>query len=309
MSEPLLDYPVNILCSYHYFKNVDIADFHAHGLRIIGDSGAFSAANVGAHIDRDAFYEWADRWRASLAWTASLDVIGDPDLSWANWRSAPPDLYLVPTIHYGEEPRTLDRYAEAGCDFLGLGGMVPFKSEPDRLMRWCLQVMRYARDQWPDVRFHGWGISRRALMMDLPWWSVDSSGFGSGYRYGLLRIFDHRIGKIRQYQLDGRNSAAYSRLLRDDYGVHWKDILTSSGDNRRIVMRVSARSAQLMERFLQRRHNVAPPRRFTQTGPNVSIVDAAPYNLRMLYGPHLHTPYTSDRDVAKLTPNDLQEAQ
>jgi hypothetical protein len=141
-----LDLPINVLTSFHFYRNTDMAEMASWGLRIIADSGAFSAANAGAYVDLDAYVEWIQKWRVHLHWLASLDVIGDSGKSWANWRSLKTaGVESVPTIHYPAEPSELDRYVEAGADFIGLGGMVPYKSEPQRLLRWSAQVMRYAR--------------------------------------------------------------------------------------------------------------------------------------------------------------------
>jgi hypothetical protein len=239
------------------------------GLRLIGDSGAFSADSQNATIDRDAFYEWAVRWQHDLYWIASLDVIGDLKQSWANWRAAPPGLRLVPTVHYGAPVESIDRYVEAGADLIGLGGMVPFKSESPRLLRWCLAMMRYARDNHPHVRFHGWGVTHPQLMMNLPWWSVDSSGYSASFRYGRMTLFDPeakcRVGVV----LDGKDMARHRDLLRRHYGVDWRDVATSTAANRRAIVRVSLRTYQLMEHYLQNRHRVTAPRSLSVSAPLV----------------------------------------
>lgn len=254
-----LDLPVNALISYHYFQENDIADMASWGLRLVGDSGAFSAASQGAQIDQDHFYEWAGRWKNALLWTASLDVIGDEEASWRNWRSAPNHLGLVPTIHYGADPKILDRYAEAGVDLVGLGGMVPHKSEPQRLLRWCLKVMRYARDHHPEMRFHGWGVTHPELVMNLPWWSVDSSGYSSAFRFGNMTLVDPSNGRKVAARLDGKEIAKHSTLLTRHYGVDWRRVSVSNAQTRRDVVRVAIRSYQHLESFLQRRWKVTPP--------------------------------------------------
>ncbi len=315
MSEDVaLDHPVNTLVSYYYFEKRDLAGLAALGLRLIGDSGAFSADSQGAPVDRDLFHDWARKWRGDLFWTAALDVIGDAEGTWQNWRSSPPDLRLVPTLHYGCDPREMDRYVSEGVDLLGLGGMVRYRSEPKRLLRWCLQVMRYARDTHPQVRFHGWGVTHPALLMNLPWWSVDSSGFASAYRYGRLQLWNPDTKSRQLVAMDGRQTAAVARLLKDHYGVDWRRIAESNRDTRRDLVRVSIRSMQLMEQYLQRRHRVTPPPSLTadgagplvhlslgnpttqayhalqpdELGPKVHFVDAAEQHLRMA-GPQIYT--------------------
>jgi|SRR5690625_2926499 len=256
----VLDVPTDILCSYHYFHAIDMAKVQEWGTRIIGDSGAFSAMSGGVPIDREEFHAWADRWRDALFWTAALDVIGDAEASYQNWIAARRDgLELVPTLHYGEGTASLDRFAEEGATLIGLGGMVPYSSEKDRLMRWCLQMHRHARDHHPHVRFHGWGISHPFLVDNLPWWSTDSSGFSSCFRFGTLRLWDPRKGRFFGVDLNGRDLAKHARLLRETYNVDWKLISRSTPENRRPLGRVALRAVQLYASWLQRRQAVSAP--------------------------------------------------
>ena len=263
MAEPVndvyLDKPINTLVSYHYFNDADIAEMAGWGLCMVGDSGAFSAASQGVPIDRDEFYEWARRWSGSLLWTAALDVIGDEEMTWANYVTAPSDLRLVPTVHYGAKPSAIDRYVEAGADLIGLGGMVPLKGEPARLLRWSLEMMRYARDRHPHVRFHGWGVTHPELVMNLPWWSVDSSGVSAAYRYGRMTLVDPNDGSKVTVALNGKDIAAYAHVLQRDYGIDWRRVASSTTESRRDVVRVAMRGMQHLESFLRRRWKIEPP--------------------------------------------------
>lgn len=255
-----LSVPTDILCSFHYFGDIDMAQIKSWGTRIIGDSGAFSAMSLGKPIERETFHAWADRWRDDLFWTASLDVIGDPDATFENWQAARRDgLELVPTVHYGEGTDALDRLAEHGATLIGLGGMVPYSSEKDRLMRWCLMMHRHARDHHPHVRFRGWGISHPYLVDNLPWWSTDSSGFSSCFRFGTLRLWVPRRGRFVSVDLNGRDIARHAKLLREVYGIDWKLISESKPENRRELGRVALRSVQLYATWLQTRQQVTAP--------------------------------------------------
>lgn len=280
MAEPVddvyLDHPVNTLVSFHYFSKVDIHKLAAGGLCVIADSGAFSAASQGVDIDTDEFYDWCRRWKDDFIWMAALDVIGDEKATYRNWMSAPAELRLVPTVHYGAPPNAIDKYAEAGVDLIGLGGMVPHKSEPMKLLRWSAQMMRYARDKHPQVRFHGWGVTHPQLLMNLPWWSVDSSGLTAAYRYGRMTLVDPNDGKKKTFDMNGRDAAQHVRLLRDYYGVNWQRVAYSTASNRRDIVRVSARSMQNLQSFMRKRWKVSRPQDIDEhhpaTGPLLHFV-------------------------------------
>lgn len=255
-----LRYPVNALVSFHYFGNNDIGQMKDWGLRLIGDSGAFSALTQGTPIDLMAFCDWAHRWRSSLSWIASLDVIGDAEASWNNYRTLRDQgLDAVPTIHYGEPPELISRYADEGVDFIGLGGMVIRKSEPQRLLRWTLSMFRYAREKHPEIRFHGWGVTHPDLVMPLPWFSVDSSGFSAAYRYGRLTLFDPRKAKRIGIDLNGKDIWKHGAFIRNEYGVDPGKVAVSDSSTRRDLVRLSVAAIQKQEEYLQRRHKVTAP--------------------------------------------------
>jgi len=297
-----IDVPVNTLLSFHYFREHDIGQYAEWGLRLIGDSGAFSAASQGAHIDLDEFYEWAARWRSALFWTASLDVIGNEEATLRNWKAAPRHLGLVPTVHYGAEPKALHPYVDEGVDFLGLGGMVPHKSEPKRLLRWALSIMRYAQENFPHLRFHGWGVTHPDLMMNLPWWSVDSSGYSAAFRFANLQLFDPTLGKRVSCRLDGKDAARLANLLRTSYGLDWRRIASSTVHTRRDVTRVAIRGQQLLEQNLQRRWKVTPP---ASLAPRLREHERGPFLHAVLGFPGSQPPRSlspTDQDAPKVGP-------
>lgn len=309
MSDVTLRYPINALVSFHYYSRKDIAEMRDWGLRLIGDSGAFSAANLGAPINIDEFLRWGLKWRDALAWIASLDVIGDAEATWKNYRHLRDrGLDAVPTIHYGCNPAELDRYAADGVDFIGLGGMVGRKSELSRLLRWCLSVFRYARDHHPHMRFHGWGVTHRELIFNLPWYSVDSSGFGSSYRFGRMALFNPRTGRDVNVQLNGRDIFKHADLLRTVYNVNPTDIAVSTPATRRMVQRVSVKAVQLEEDFIRRRHGIvtAPGyglhKHLGFDGPHIHVADSNAGTFQSLTsGPHIHIANTDTHVYPNIT--------
>lgn len=285
VQEVALRTPVNALISFHYFRKRDIAEMQTWGMRMIGDCGAFSAVSQGAEIAIDDFLEWAIKWQNNLAWIASLDVIGDSKATFENYKYLRANgVDAVPTIHYGDNPKELDKYADDGIDFCGLGGMVMRKSEVARLMRWTLSVFKYAQDNHPNMRFHGWGITHNTLLMNLPWYSVDSSGFSSSYRFARLSLFDSSLGKNIGIQLDGKEIYKHADLLLREYGCNPDDVAVSNKDTRRQLVRLSIASIQRQEDFLRKRHSVSAPtygvRDYWTDVSNIHIASGAPQYLK-----------------------------
>lgn len=263
MKHPTL--PFDTLTSFHYLGTPKsepvIAQLAAAGARIIGDSGAYSAMTLGKPIDIDQFAAWAERNHHHLAWVASLDAIGSAEQSWRNWQYLTRNgLHTVPTVHFGATGADLDRYADAGCDFIGLGG-VAARKDRQRVLRWLVSMFRHARDHHPGMRFHGWGITSRLYLQHLPFYSVDSSGFGAGYRYGQVSAWDPAQGRTVTFRLDPSHAAKHWRLLREVYGVSVLDLSTSSPANRSLHLHMSVLTAQAMGRHYAARHDVPPPQR------------------------------------------------
>jgi hypothetical protein len=248
--------PRNLLVSYHYYAKYDLTRFRH--CRVIGDSGAFSAASQGATITTAELAGWAKQWRNVLTWVAALDVIGDAEGTRRNWHDMVDThgVHGVPTIHFGCDPALMDYYAERGVDFLGLGGMVG-KPIPKQ-MRWLVACFRYARDHHPQMRFHGWGVTAETLLQ-LPFYSVDSSGWSSSYRYGRLTLRHPKTGQPVPVALDGRSTYAPAvvEVLRQ-YGVTPSQVATSGPHNRRLLVKLSALSASVAEQQFRKLHRRTP---------------------------------------------------
>lgn len=288
-NEVPLDYPVNSLVSYHYFRKVNVGDYARGGLRLIGDSGAFSARTVGAVIKIPEFAEWCHRWRDALVWIASLDVINEPEKTWTNYRELRygHGIDVVPTIHAGDDSHYwMDRYAGDGVDFLGLGGLVSHRNRPEATLPWLVDVFRYARDHHPTMRFHGWGVTNMRLLGALPYYSADSSNIGSSYRYARQPLFDPRTGKIEQVDIQHGKARDHHELLTRIYGLSTEDCTTSTAANRTMWVRTGVRSFQLIQAHLRRRHGVV-------TSPTYGVVDH-------LDGMHLHGVDAADHQMRRL---------
>lgn len=265
MTPVRVGFPVDALVSFHYYRDDKVmAGLASTGrFRLIGDSGAFSALTQGARIDLAEYADWCRRWAEHLIWVASLDVIGDPTASRVNWCTLRDrhGLTAVPTVHAGADKSWLDAYASEGADLIGLGGMAG-NGQAQPAFRWAVHMMRYARERYPHVRFHLWGVTNRRFLEALPVYSADSSGvIGAVYRFARLRLFDPQLGQPRTlYLLPNRGDVyRYGQLLRRTYGVEPAAIERSHYGNRTLLAQLSVAGNQQYAAWLQTRHQVTPP--------------------------------------------------
>ena len=255
--------PTNTLVSFYYYPRYDIDRLAS--TTIIGDSGAFSAIMQGATIETPQLVAWAHQWRHRLAWIACLDVHGDPLATRRNWQEmCDGGIPGVPSIHCGEPVTEVDWYAERGVDFMGLGGLAGGGSmTPDVQFRWLIQVFKHAEKNFPQMRFHGWGITRPKFQR-LPFFSVDSSGWGAAYRYARLALRHPHTGKTIGVAMNGKDvyKPEVALLLRDHYGVNPSQVATSGPHNRLLMVELCAKSAAIQEqqwRYLYRRKPISVP--------------------------------------------------
>jgi hypothetical protein len=286
----------NVLISFFYYAKYDLDKLA--GARIACDSGAISVRRLGKVIETKHIVTWAKVWHHRMAWMASLDVLGDPETSRRNWNEmVDSGVPGVPTLHLREHPSEMDYYAERGVDFMGLGGTALIDASPTKedKLKWLVACFKYARENHPQMRFHGWGLSNNYLLR-LPFYSVDSSGWGASYRYGRLILRDPmKQGKVHTLTLNGRDaySPEVATLLRDQYGVNPSDVSTTGPHNRLLMVQMSALSASVLEQQVQwnhRKNRVTPPTwgRLggwdlpdfpNQQGPLIHLVDGHPQHI------------------------------
>jgi hypothetical protein len=300
---------VGVLISFWYYKQPAavalVADAAkkcvADGNRpsIIIDSGAFSADTQGHNINVE---EYAD-WLAGTAMPAlkpyvtavlNLDVLRNPTKSLRNWlQLAKHGHETIPVVHLGDNPATFTPYIDAGADYIALGAMVG--RDATRKIRWAAHMFHYLKNHYPHVRLHGLGIGGQKLVESLPWYSVDSSGFASGYRFARVKLYDPKRNTFNDLNLrDNRTLHKNGRLLRDTYGVTPQAIsldgVTNKREHRDILIRLTRNSIIHWQTRLQKRHAVPAPKKLFANGAIVHNVIAGNLADRppALHGPIIH---------------------
>jgi hypothetical protein len=210
--------PLRCLFSYAFFRSRDLAELTAElrtlyggPVEIFADSGAFSVATTGATVNLKDYAAWLEEWSPVITTAATLDVIGDADATHRNTEALlGAGLRVLPTFHVGTPWPVLERLCKT-YPYLALGGMVPYSKYPDEVLRWLVKAFRIGKEY--GTVFHGFGQTRFATVAALPFYSVDSSAWGAGSRFGQIPLWDE--GRARLVQVSQPAPARkYSRLLR-----------------------------------------------------------------------------------------------
>lgn len=198
-----------MLCSYHYFGRTDFEDLvkrrAGSNVDLFVDSGGFSAFTKGAEIKLADYVGFLKRWEPVITTYAVLDDLKDPVKTWENQqRMEDAGLRPLPCWHVGEPLEFLERYVERYA-YVAIGGMVPYLRTPTKLMPHLVRAFKVARGR---TVFHGFGATSWRIASMLPWYSVDSSTWTIGPRFGLADFFNVHAGKFEQVPLGDREAWA-----------------------------------------------------------------------------------------------------
>jgi len=188
---------VRVLVSYWYWKNTDIREvlqrrFGADPPPVFADSGAFSAKNFKATIDPGEYADWLHKYRDLFTVYANLDVKGDLAAGLRNQDYLEKrGLQPLPVFHAGEPLEALEEMA-VHYPYLAIGGVAREfgKNWSPPLIRWFTRCFSATQGR---SAVHGFGITHFGVMRMFPWYSLDSSTWRSGARFGAYAIFDDQI--------------------------------------------------------------------------------------------------------------------
>src|SRR2546430_10094160 len=247
-----------ILLSYHYFKKTDLDTLFAKYFarpypQVFLDSGAFSAFTRGETIDLGAYCDYIKRYKHLLTVYSNLDVIGSAEGTLKNHqRMEREGLSPLPVFHTKEDWKYLDLYLSR-YPYIALGGMVPYLVPGKRqmLMKWLLRCFKMAQGK---AVYHGFGCTVWEIMKALPWYSVDSSSWGTGFRFGKITLFDERSGKFVSMSLgDHKGCYTYAPLFRR-HGFAPNEFSDRKENTRAMICAIAAIAYLLVEQWLERRH-------------------------------------------------------
>lgn len=144
--------------------------------KVFLDCGAFSALRQGFTIDLESYMSFLRDYGEFFEVVAALDVIGDHEATWDNYRLMYERGFqtVMPTYHLSEPSDCLDRLI-GHTNYLAIGGMVG-KNAKD-VVSFCDGVLRDEGGllKYPEIKFHGFGIGSGKALNHYPWHSCDST--------------------------------------------------------------------------------------------------------------------------------------
>lgn len=177
------------------------------------DSGAHSLYHKNVHNGSHDFsyYETKEFWDYVDAYAAcikenehlvdtyvSVDVIYNPELSWKvlKYLEETHDLHPLPVFHPGEPFSWLQKYCD-NYEYFGIGGL----GQTTTKSRWKAVVGDPAWEMicdskgMPRNKVHGFAMTSPDLIIEFPYFSVDSTSWMQFGKYGLIIVPKFKGGK------------------------------------------------------------------------------------------------------------------
>jgi len=143
--------------------------------KVLLDSGAYTASRKGKPIDLDEYATFLIEHRQEYEDCVCLDVIGDGEKSYNNWKYLRgKGINVIPVYHANTDPIWLEKYLRR-TDYIALGAIANLntKKRIENLSKtWGQYLLN--KDNTPKVKVHGLGLTNIPIMFQFPWFSVDS---------------------------------------------------------------------------------------------------------------------------------------
>lgn len=173
----------NILIAYPYWNDQAATGIAAAGdvVRLVIDSGAFTAWKAGKPIALDDYCRFLEGLPVNPWRYFTLDVIGDPAGSMRNYETMlKRGFNPVPIFTRGEDVSVLDDYYKTS-DLVGVGGLVGTQDNKG----FVNGIMRRVAGR----KVHWLGFTQLEYLKFYRPYMCDSSSWESGGRYGAIRLY------------------------------------------------------------------------------------------------------------------------
>ena len=203
---------INILASYAYLKdNPRLTEalllLSTKGyINLLIDSGAFTAHAAGKPINPKEYITFCKRIEGKVWQYIMLDIIGQASASMLNFKKMlkaglnPMGVWTkYDTVH------NLKELAEHN-DHVCIAGGVGTESKK------MVARFRQAVQEVPTIKIHGLAYVKVPQYYKLPLYSVDSSSFTAGVRFGTLPVFNYKTGLMTSFTVSQLKVAKVSTI-------------------------------------------------------------------------------------------------
>jgi hypothetical protein len=209
----------NVLTTYYaYMKNHNKfnVDFSIYkNFNIFMDCGAYTAWTKGITINIHDYAKFLKRFSKLITVYPNLDVKGSVEKTELNLKILEDEgLTPLPVFHLNTRRwDILEKYIDK-YEYIAVGAIAGEDTPQEELIR-NLDTLFAMAKRAPITKFHGFGFTIERLLKKYPFYSVDSTSWLSGNRYGAaLSKKPQEIMYIRKRKGDKALSYAVDHFLR-----------------------------------------------------------------------------------------------
>jgi hypothetical protein len=191
------------------------------------DSGGFTARQKNVKIDVKDYAQYINDY--DVKYCFNLDT-NDIEETIANQRylDANVDAVVIPVYHYSDYANKKHREMVEGMiqdyHLISLGGIAKSGVGKPSIKRMYDYVFNKTQDK---VKVHGLGMTHLDMLKRYPFYSIDSTNYLSGRKYGFIKTLEE--GKLRKYYTGRVDGLTMKNLLNADSAPErktkkWMDI-------------------------------------------------------------------------------------
>jgi hypothetical protein len=187
---------LNLLVAYPYMQGqTQVLKENTDILRLLVDSGAFTAWKAGKQIELDDYCRFLESLAVEPWRYFTLDVVGDPEGTLNNYETLLKRGFKpVPIFTRGEDPSVLEDYYKTS-DVVGIGGLVGTSGNRG----FVRGIMRHIGKR----KVHWLGFTAFEFVKVYRPYMCDSSSWTSGSRFGTFDLYmgRGRMNKVTKAEM------------------------------------------------------------------------------------------------------------
>jgi hypothetical protein len=162
---------------------------------IIIDSGGYTARKKNTKIDIKEYIDFINTNKVKVAFNLDTNNV-EETLQNQKLLDMHTDCQILPVYHVSDyinrkTTTLINEFAEQ-YNFIGLGGMSGIKVSRDLFLRFLRYVFSITKDK---IKIHALGVTTARLMEQFPFYSVDSTTWLNGAKYG--ECIDFKAGLVK----------------------------------------------------------------------------------------------------------------
>lgn len=152
------------------------------------DSGAYSIWKKGGTVDIKEYCDYITQHNIDKY--ICLDVVGDHYKTLENIKIMKDyGKNPIPVFHYGSNLKCLEYLIHQGYNYICLGGTVGQSTKNK------IEFFKTVFDNFPNIKYHGLGITTESIINQFPFYSVDSTTWIMPEKHG--KIFNEKGKRVK----------------------------------------------------------------------------------------------------------------